>query len=391
MAQVVIKAGKEKKLRNLYPWVYREEIENVEGEAKAGDLVELQDARGEFIARAFYNPASHIPARIVTFDPREKVGIEFFRTRVAAAQRRREEAVGNTNAYRVVHAEADGLPGLIVDRLGEVLVVQIRNAGMENHRELIVRALKSELAPRGIFERSDVDAREEEGLAPRSELLWGEVPEAFVIHEDDVEFRVSVRGGQKTGFYLDQRDNRRLLRTLTSANDRVLDVYAYTGGFGLQAAKQGARVLCVDLDTDALRTLEENAARNGVKGRVGVRWGDAIEVMKNLAEEKKSFTRIVLDPPTLARHKEDLPRVKRLFVEMVTSALALLERDGILFLSTCAYHMSLNDLIEVARIGGSETRRGARVLTVTFQPADHPWILQVPETLYLKTLVLRVE
>ena len=130
MAQVVIKAGKEKKLRNLYPWVYREEIENVEGEAKAGDLVELQDARGEFIARAFYNPASHIPARIVTFDPREKVGIEFFRTRIAGAQRRREEAVGNTNAYRVVHAEADGLPGLIVDRLGEVLVVQIRNAGI---------------------------------------------------------------------------------------------------------------------------------------------------------------------------------------------------------------------------------------------------------------------
>lgn len=390
MARVVVKAGKEKKLLNFYPWIYREEIERVEGEAGAGEIVEVQNARGEFVARAFFNSASHIPLRVISFDPREKIGVEFFRARISAAHARRVGRIADTDAYRVVHGEADALPGLIVDRLADVLVIQIRNAGMENLRDEIVRALKSELMPKGIFERSDVDAREEEGLEPQVGLLWGAVPDSFVIRENDVEFEVSVTRGQKTGFYLDQRDNRRLLRSMVNANDRVLDVYAYTGAFGLHAAKQGAQVICVDKDTDALQILEANAKRNGVKELVGARWGDAIEVMENLAREEKTFSRIVLDPPTLAKHKEDLPRVRKLFVKMVSTALALLEPNGILFLSTCAYHVSANDLIEVARIGASDAHRRAQVLTVTYQPADHPWILQIPETLYLKTLVLQV-
>jgi 23S rRNA (cytosine1962-C5)-methyltransferase len=227
-------------------------------------------------------------------------------------------------------------------------------------------------------------------LPERVGVLWGEVPETITIHEDDLDLTISVTRGQKTGFYLDQRDNRRLWRSTIGARDRCLDVYAYTGAFSLHAARQGANSLAVDKDADALQMLEVNARALGLANQIGLRWGDALEGMQNLAAEKRTFTRIVLDPPTLVKHKNDVPLVKRVFIDMVKSALALLEPNGRLFLSTCAYHIRVDDLIEIARIAANDAHRRAEVLAVTYQPADHPWILQIPETLYLKTLVLRM-
>ncbi len=389
MATLILKPDIENKLRNFYPWIYTHEVEAVEGEAAPGQVVEVKTARGDFVCRAFFNPNSHIPARVLTYEPKLKIDRAFLEERMRVAAQRREGSVTNTNARRLIHAEADELPGLIVDRFADTLVIQIRNPGMEKYREDVVRGLKHVFAPVGIYERSDTQAREEEGLEPRVGLVWGQVPPKIELFEDDLRFEVSVEAGQKTGFYLDQRDNRRLLASWVTPGSRVLDVYAYTGAFSLHAARAGAQALAVDKDTEALQLLEANAQRNGLGDKVGARWGDAIEVMENLAREGRRFTHIVLDPPTLAKHKNDVPRVKQLFTQIVARALAVLEPEGIVFLSTCAYHISANDLIESARRAASETQRRIQVLTITYQPADHPWILQIPETLYLKTLVLR--
>lgn len=396
MTIVVVKPERVKKLQNQYPWLYADEIAEIRGDAHAGELVEIRDARGDFIARAFFSPTSHIAARIITYDASEKINRAFFERRFEQALARRVHAIVNTNALRLVHGEADQLPGLVVDRFAETLVVQFRNAGVENFRKEILQALKKIFPAQGAYERSDTQARREEGLELRVGVLYGDVPNEISIFEDDVEFFVNPLAGQKTGFYLDQRDNRRLLRTMVMGSDaaqpsRVLDVFSYTGAFSLHAAKAGAHALAVDKDQVALQQLEANARRNNLSERVGARWGDAEKVLAQLVQERRSFSHIVLDPPTLAKHKNEVPPAKQLFTRLTTDALRLLEPNGVLFLSTCAYHISVNDLIEVSRIAAGDVSRRASVITVTYQPTDHPWILQIPETLYLKTLVLRVE
>lgn len=391
MTSVTVKPDRVKKLLNQYPWLYADEIAEIRGEAQPGEIVELVQARGDFIALAFFNSGSHIAARILSYDRAEKINRAFFEKRLTRAMARRIGAVINTNAMRLVHGEADQLPGLIVDRFADVLVVQFRNAGVEQFRKEIAQALKKCFSASGAYERSDTQAREEEGLEPRVGLLYGEVPEEIEIYEDDVRLLVSPQVGQKTGFYLDQRDNRRLLRGMMGQGSRLLDVFSYTGGFSLHAAKAGAHALAVDKDQIALQQLERNAGINGVSALVGARWGDAEKVLDQLAREKRTFTHIVLDPPTLAKHKNDVPFAKGLFTRLTSSALQLLEPNGVYLLSTCAYHIGVNDLIEAARIAANDLARRVEVLTVTYQPADHPWVLQIPESLYLKTLALRVE
>lgn len=387
---ITLKPSAEQRLFNFYPSVRRDDIQDAQGEPQAGELVRVLDARGNFVAQGFYNAHSHIPLRVLTLDE-TPIDANFFRQRLRAAIARRTGRIVNTNAWRVVNAESDQLPGLIVDKFDDVLVVQVRNAGMERWKRLLVGLLVDELKPRGVYERSDVEARAEEGLAAQVGLLWGDVPPTVEVCEDDLRFIVSLVQGQKTGFYLDQRDNRRRLRALVREGDRVLDVYSYVGAFGLHAAKAGAQVLLVDKDAAALALAEQAAQRNGMGSRVGVRWGDALEVMRSLNDEGRRFTHVVLDPPTLVKRKEDLARVKRLFVEMGTQAMSLLDPNGVLCLSSCAFYVSANDLLDVARQAANAAHRRVVVLDVTYQPADHPWILQVAETLYLKTIIFRCE
>jgi 23S rRNA (cytosine1962-C5)-methyltransferase len=390
VAAIIVKPDRVKKLRNLYPWLYADEIAEIQGEPAAGAVVEVREPGGAFIASAFFNPTAHISARLLSYDPAEKINRAFFEKRFALALARRTALVPVTNAIRLVHAEADELPGLVIDRFADTLVVQFRNPGVEAWRKEILQALKRTIPAQGAYERSDTQARREEGLEPRTGLLYGEVPAQLVIYEGEVEYGVNPRAGQKTGFYLDQRENRLYFRTLVGQGNRVLDVFSYTGGFSLQAARAGAQALAVDKDREALEQLEVNARRNGLGEHVGARWGDAEQVLEALGNEKRTFTHIVLDPPTLAKHKNDVPPTKRLLVQLSAQALRLLEPQGILFVSSCAYHISVNDLIEVTRIAAGEVGRRVLVMTVTYQPADHPWVLQIPETLYLKTLVLRV-
>ena len=256
---------------------------------------------------------------------------------------------------------------------------------------MILEALRLETGAMSAFERSDTSERSKEGLEPRVGALWGEVPERVTFQEDGLTLGFSVTQGQKTGFYLDQRDNRRRLAAMVDDGSRVLDVYSYTGGFSLHAAQRGAKAFAVDKDPVALATLETTARANKLEAQIGTRLGDALEVLDQLVREKRTFTHAIIDPPTLAKRKEEVTAAKRVFTIATKNVLRMLEPGGVVFVSSCAFHIKLDDLIEATRFAAGDAGRRLEILDVTFQPADHPWILQIPECLYLKTLIVRTD
>jgi 23S rRNA (cytosine1962-C5)-methyltransferase len=386
---IELKANRDRRIRNFHPWIFKDDIANVIGNHNAGALLEVRDVGGGFVAQAFYNPNANIPARVIAWD-RRKIDLEFYRRLVRRAIEKRRN-MGETNAKRILNAESDGISGVIADQFGDCLAIQIRNAGAEAHRNLILEALQKETDASAAFERSDTTERSKEGLQPHVGILWGDVPDTIAFLEDRIEFFFKPFEAQKTGFYLDQRDNRRRLASMMDSSSKLLDVYSYTGGFSLYAALAGASALAVDKDPVALQTLERCAAKNGLDKRISVRLGDALEVLDQLLIEKRRFTHAVIDPPTLAKRKEEVLSAKRIFTIACKNVLKMLEPNGILLVSTCAYHIKVEDLLEAVRLAGSDAGRRLEVLDVTYQPQDHPWILQVQETLYLKSLLIRAE
>ncbi len=374
---MVVRPGKERKLRNFYPNLYRDEILEAPGEAGVAEAVA---ANGSFLAVGYFDPLSRVPFRAYRFDP-GPLDRRFFRGRFERALRKR---AGLGPSYRLVHGEADGLPGLVVDRFGEVVVLQVRTRGMEALREAWFPALLEAVGPKGVYERSDVEARRQEGLPERVGVVWGEVPPILEVEEDGLRFPIPLALAQKTGFYLDQRENRRLFESMVRPGERVLDVYSYVGAFALRAARKGAYALVVDKDLEALAVLDRAALRAGL--RVDIRQGEALAMLQGL---EGSFHHILLDPPALVKRPEELPSMKRHMVDLVREALRLLAPEGYLWLSACSYYLKAEDLLEVARRAAADRGVRLRVHALTHQPKDHPWSLHVPESLYLKTLILQ--
>lgn len=374
---MVVKPGKEKKVRNFYPNLYPDELEEI---PKQAGVAEAVAADGGFLAVGYFDPGSRIPFRAYRFD-RGPLDRTFFIRRFQRALGKRE---GMGQSYRLVHGEADGLPGLVVDRFGEILVLQVRTRGMEALREIWFPALLEVVAPKGVYERSDVETRRQEGLPERVGVVYGEVPEVLAVEEDGLVFPIPLALAQKTGFYLDQRENRRLFEGMVRPGDRVLDVFSYVGGFALRAARRGAYALAVDKDLEALSILDQVALRMGLK--VDIRHGEALEVLRGL---QGPFDHILLDPPTLVKRPEEIPPMKRHLVDLLREALRLLAPGGYLWLSTCSYYLKAEDLLEVARRAAADRGMRLRVHGLTYQPRDHPWSLHVPESLYLKTLILQ--
>jgi 23S rRNA (cytosine1962-C5)-methyltransferase len=393
-AKLFLKPNRERRLENFHPWVFKDDVDRFEGNPEPGEVGEILASNGAFIGTGYINARASIPARILSFK-REAINLDFYRKAIRKALERRGATVlnglGNTNAQRVINSESDGLPGVIADQFADFLSVQYRNAGTERHRDLISEALKLETKAASAFERSDTGERSKEGLESHVGVLWGEVPNQIDFTEDDIRFRFSPTDGQKTGFYLDQRDNRRRMASMIDGSSRLLDVYSYTGGFSLHAAAKGATALAVDKDPVALAALEKAASLNQLEKKIALRLGDALEVLDQLVKEKRSFTHAIIDPPTLAKRKDEVVAAKRIFTIASKNVLKMLEPGGILMVSTCAYHIKLDDLLEAVRFAGADAKRRLEVLDVTFQPSDHPWMLQVPESLYLKTLILKAE
>ena len=387
--QIQVAPSAAKRIQHFDCWVFRDELLRPEQSVANGDVVELIDRHGAFLGYAFYSASSHVAARVVSTEKDRPFDRTLLSERMKAAVARRT-SMTNTNAKRLVFGEADGLPGLIVDQYADILVLQSRAAGLERWKPAVVDSLQEIIQPQGILERSDKEFRDEEGLPAVTQLLTGSVPERILIHEDDLRFWVDPYHGHKTGFYLDQRDTRRLVRQLITPGERVADVFAYTGSFGIAAASRGARVVCVEQHEPALALAKENAILNQVEDRVDYVAADAFYWLEAKARTSERYDWVLLDPPALAKRKTEVLKARHALHHLLVQALGLLNDRGTLVLSVCTYH--LLDLVEeIVRIAAAERGVRLRVRGRSMQAPDHPWIAQMPMTRYLMSWMVQVD
>ena len=340
---------------------------------------------------AFYNPASLIACRMLGPEV-ASVDAAFFLKRLSAALAYREKAYPGEKACRVCFGESDGLPGLVVDRYGDILVLQVLSAGIDRRISMVAAALQELLSPKGIYLKNDHRARGLEGLAAECRTFSGDVPERAQISEGDLRFWAPLGEGQKTGFYFDQRDNRAFLKPYFK-DQVVLDLYCYTGAFAVAAAKAGAKgVLGLDSSGEAIKLARENAALNGLADGVGFEEDDAEAALRSFAEGRQGFKAdmILLDPPSLAPSKKNLPQALRAYAKLNSLALRALGPGGLLAASTCSHHVSRELFVEMLRLAAAKARKPARVVCLRGQAADHPILLAMPETEYLHFALLEV-
>lgn len=389
LPRVTIASKAAQRVRNYDAWVFRDELDGPADGVPNGEVVELIDQHGTFVAYAFYSATAHVAARALGIDRAQPFDRTLLSQRLRAAIDRRQ-SIGGTNAKRLVFSEADGLPGLIVDQYADVLVLQIRTAGMERWKPDAVEQLRRLLRPRGILERSDKEFRQAEGLPPVTQILDGTVPDRVEIKEHGLRFFVDPHHGQKTGFYLDQRETRQLVRGLIRPGQRVADVFAYTAAFGIAAAAQGARVVCVEREESCLALGKAHAELNGVTEHIEWVNGDAFYWLEAKAKSRERFDWVLLDPASLAKTKSDTLKGRQALHHLVVNGLQLLEPQGTLALSVCTYHL-LGIVEEVLRIAAGDRGTRLRVRAVSMQAADHPWILQMLMTRYLATWIVQRE
>jgi len=390
---ILLKAGREKSLLRRHPWIFSGAIERVDGAPDSGDTLPVRDAAGNFLAWAAYNPDSQISARVWSFSETENVDAEFFRGRIADALAARHELnlARNSNGMRLIHAESDGLPGLIVDQYGDVLVMQIGSAGAERWRDICADMLQECCKPACIYERSDSDSRALEGLEPRNGVLRGTLPDNVEVVENGLRFRVDVAAGQKTGFYLDQRDNRALTGTLAHDKD-VLNCFCYTGGFSLYALRGAAKsVLSIDASGEALRIAAANLANNGLdSSRAEWLEADVFQALRTLRDQNRKFDLIILDPPKFAPTAAFAEKAARGYKDINLLAFKLLRPGGLLFTYSCSGGIS-EDLFQKIVAGAAlDAGVDAQIVHYLHASADHPVLLSFPEGAYLKGLALRV-
>ena len=397
---VFVKPNRDRPVRNRHPWVFSGAVARVEGDPADGDLVVVRSAEGEALAVGYWNSRSQIQVRLLTWEVDRPVDEAFWRVRLERALSGRAALASSTEttAYRLVNAESDGLPGLIVDRYGDWLVVQALTGGIECRKEMLAGLLADLLAPRGVYERSDVDVRTKEGLPPTVGVLLGqEPPELIEVLEDGRRFLVDVRAGHKTGFYLDQRENRALLGALLradagAAERQVLNAFAYTGGFAVHALGGGAgRVVNIDSAPEALALARRNVVLNGFAARDE----DFIEAnvfgaLRAFRADGRQFDIIVLDPPKFAHTTRDIEAAARGYKDINLLAFQLLRPGGLLMTFSCSGSVSA-DLFQKVVFGALvDARREAQVLRHLGPGDDHPVALTFPEGAYLKGLLCRV-
>lgn len=400
---VTLKPSKEKSLLRRHPWVYANAIDRVEGKPASGATVIVRAHDGRFLARAAYSPHSQIRARVWSFDENEPIDHAFFKRRVQRAVAHREAMVSGTGAVRLIFGEADGLPGLIVDYYKDdvaegsesargQLVCQFMAAGVEAWKEAIVAALTAATGCPNVYERSDVSIREKEGLEQITGLLAGdEPPETIIANENGVRYHVDVRNGHKTGFYVDQRDNRALVQTYAQGRD-VLNCFCYTGGFSLAAMKGGAaRVVSIDSSGEALATAQKNVEANGFDAARAT-WldADAFKTLRRLHEEGERFDLVVLDPPKFAASREHVDRAARAYKDINLTGFKLLRPGGLLFTYSCSGAIDAALFQKIVAGAAADAKVDARILKRLGAGVDHPLLTAFPEGEYLKGLVLQI-
>jgi 23S rRNA (cytosine1962-C5)-methyltransferase len=405
---LILKQGRAKPVRNRHPWVFSGAVDHIQGNPQPGDLVTITDQKGQALATAYFNSKSQIVARILSWNPAEAIDRDFWRGRLKRAidgrvalgllsdERRATSDDGRTatDAYRLVNAEADGLPGLVVDCYGDFLVMQCLTLGIDRRKGMLADRLVELLAPTGILERSDADVRGKEGLKPLVEMRYGQAPPPeLTIHENGFQFPVDPWHGHKTGFYLDQRDNRAIAgRPEWMAGKDVLNVFAYTGAFGVYTAAAGARQITqLDSSVPALEAAERAMLLNDFeRPQDEYIAGDAFEVLRYYREEGQQFDVVILDPPKFAHSQNQVERATRGYKDLNWLAMRLLRSGGTLITFSCSGLVSA-DLFQKVVFGAAvDAGRDVQILYHLSQSADHPVLLSFPESAYLKGLLCRV-
>ena len=386
--RIYLKKNEEKRFVAVHCWVYANEVARIEGKDKNGSLASVFAHDGRFIGKGYINHASKILVRV--FIRNDGVDDRAFYLDAIARAKNYREKLGYKNCYRAVFAEADNLPALIVDKYGDYLVIQCLSLGIDQRKKLICECLSEIFKPKGIYERSDVSVRKKEGLPEVKELLYGEVPDYCPIEENGIKMLVDVKNGQKTGYFLDQKENRFAIRKYCAGAENVLDCFCNSGGFSLNAATVAKNVIACDISPLALKNVEDNARLNGFKN-VTTLQGDVFEVLRGFRREKRLFDTVILDPPAFCKTADEVKDAYRGYKDVNLTAMKIVRSGGFLITCSCSHYMTMplfeKMLIEAAR----ESGRRVRSVEVKTQAPDHPSLLCADETQYLKFFILQVE
>jgi 23S rRNA (cytosine1962-C5)-methyltransferase len=381
--EAVVSAKGARRWQQGHPWIYKSDVVRRPG-APAG-LVRVHDTHGKPLGSALWSPRSEISLRLLDANPAARIDAEWWRTRIATCVARRASIATDANAYRLVYGEGDALPSLIADRYDRWVVVQLMSAGLEAFREDIVDALQDTVRPAGILARNDVPLRKKEGLPLASALLRGEVPNSVEVVEHGVRYLAALWEGQKTGAFLDQRENRAFIGSL--ARGRALDCFSYHGSFALHLARKAERVLAIDSSAAALDRAKENAVRNGLTN-IDFLEANVFDFLKERERARERFDTIVLDPPAFAKTRAALPAAVRGYKEINLRAMRLLSPGGLLFTASCSFHLTKAHFLDMLAAAAADSGRRIALREVRGQPLDHPEVLTIPETGYIKGALL---
>jgi 23S rRNA (cytosine1962-C5)-methyltransferase len=394
MIEIKLKKGKEKAVLQRHPWVFSGAIDQIKGKPENGDVVKACNAKGEFLAYGYFNDQSRVAIRLLAWDEDQAINEAWYGQKIKQAIESRAHFLSNknTNAYRLIFSEADFLPGLIVDKYADFLSVQILSTGIEKAKTIIINVLVKLLQPKGIFDRSDATARTHEGITAENGLLWGEAPAAFIaVKENGITYHINIAEGQKSGFYCDQRDNRKILAAYAEGKT-VLDCFSYSGGFSLNAFKNGAiEVTSVDSSALAIETLNQNITLNkfDAKRHIAIQ-SDVNKQLRVFKDEAKKFDIVVLDPPKYAPSRSALDRAARAYKDLNRLGLSLLESGGLLATFSCSGAVDIETFKQIIAWAALDAGKEVQVIRQFSQPEDHPVRLSFPEGEYLKGLLVRV-
>ena len=387
MSRTYLKKTRDSRVRSGHPWVFRSDVERTEGDPQPGDIVEVRSAAGTFLGRAFYNPNSQITLRMLTQHD-EPIDEAFFRRRIETAWAYRKQ-FADPMSCRLIFAESDFLPALVVDKFSDVLVLQSLSLGLERWKQIIVDILVDVVEPRGIYERNDVPVRRLEGLEQISGVLYGDVPDQVEMVENGITFLVNVKNGQKTGFFLDQKQNRAQIAPMCEGA-RVLDCFCHNGSFALHAAKYGARdVLGVDISEEALVIARENAQLNGLD-QVHFEAHNCFDHLRELTDAKEKFDLVILDPPAFTKTRAAVPGALRGYKEINLRGLKLVKDGGFLVSCSCSQHVDKDAFISMINQAARDGKRKVRMVEYRTQAIDHPILPASNETQYLKCAIMQI-
>jgi len=391
VSSVFLKKSADSFIKRKHPWIFSGAIEKVEGNPANGETIQIFSSNKTLVGVGSYSPSSQIRVRVWSFNPEEKIDKDFFRKKFLAASQFRKRIVdtSQTNAYRIINSENDGLPGLIVDRYADYLICQFLSSGSDFHKKIITETLDEVFNPIGIYERSDVEIRIKEGLEPTKGTLSGKEPDDLIqILENGLKFSVDVKNGHKTGFYLDQRDNRKHVSEF-SRGKNVLNCFSYTGGFSVYALSSGAKNLTqIEASESALDLSTKNIELNNPDdSKIENISGDVFEVLRKFRDERRTFDLIILDPPKFAESESQIQKASRGYKDINLLAIKLLNPGGILFTFSCSGHISQELFQKIVADAALDSGREVKIIKQLTQAADHPVALNFPEGLYLKGLI----